>query len=145
MGSCSSAFIASARDAGSFGGTSRPVTPSSTTSGMPPTREPTTAVPHAIASRLTMPSGSYTDGQTKMSAFVSNWMISGLGSISGIHSTPDLVACRAATRSATSAPSSAVSAAPAQSTSWASGSIADAARSSTDTPFCLVILPTKMT
>ena len=41
--------------------------------------------------------------------------------------------------------SSGVSAAPAQSTSCASGSIADAARSSTDTPFCLVILPTKMT
>ncbi len=38
--------------------------PSSTTSGMPPTAEATTAVPQAIASRLTMPSGSYTDGQT---------------------------------------------------------------------------------
>ena len=72
-----------------------PVTPSSTTSGMPPTREPTTAVPHAIASRFTMPSGSYTDGQAKTSACVSSWMISGLGSISGIQITPDRVACSA--------------------------------------------------
>ena len=57
-GSRSSMFSASASDAGSSGGTSSPVTPASTTSGMPPTREATTAVPHAIASRLTMPSGS---------------------------------------------------------------------------------------
>ena len=35
-----------------------------TTSGMPPTSLATTAAPQAIASRLTMPSGSYTDGQT---------------------------------------------------------------------------------
>jgi hypothetical protein len=54
----SSAFIASASAAGSSGGTSSPVAPSATTSGMPPTRDATTAVEHAIASRLTMPSGS---------------------------------------------------------------------------------------
>ncbi len=59
---------------------------------MPPTREPTTAVPHAIASRLTMPSGSYSDGQANTVACVSSWMTSCLGSISGIQITPDRVA-----------------------------------------------------
>ena len=39
-------------------GTSSPVRPSSTTSGMPPTALATTAVSVAIASRFTMPSGS---------------------------------------------------------------------------------------
>ena len=34
------------------------IVPAATTSGMPPTRDATTAVEHAIASRLTMPSGS---------------------------------------------------------------------------------------
>ena len=62
-GSPTRAFRAAARAAGSSGGTSSPVSPSLTTSGMPPTRDATTAVPHAIASRLTMPSGSYSDGQ----------------------------------------------------------------------------------
>ncbi|SKU32732.1 Uncharacterised protein [Mycobacteroides abscessus subsp. abscessus] len=38
--------------------TSVPVTPSATTSGIPPTRDATTAVPHAMASRFTMPNGS---------------------------------------------------------------------------------------
>ena len=71
-GSASSSFTRSAmsraKRAGSTGsrepssrgsnGTSRPVTPSSTTSGMPPVRVATTAVSQAIASRLTMPSGS---------------------------------------------------------------------------------------
>jgi hypothetical protein len=72
-------------------------------------------------------------------------MTSALGSISGIQMTPDLVSCSPATKVATSAPSSGVSAAPAHSTSWASGSSLAAARSSTGTPFCLVIRPTKMT
>src|SRR5665648_24113 len=45
-------------------GTRTPVTPSSTTSGIPPVAVPTTGSPHAIASRLTIPSGSYTDGHT---------------------------------------------------------------------------------
>ena len=35
-----------------------PVSPSMTTSGIPPTLLATTAVSHAIASRFTMPSGS---------------------------------------------------------------------------------------
>src|SRR6476620_5809622 len=61
-GSRASVLSASASAFGSSGGTSRPVSPSATTSGMPPTFEATTAVPHAIASRLTMPSGSYSDG-----------------------------------------------------------------------------------
>ena len=39
-------------------GTSRPVWPSTTTSGMPPVAVATTAVSQAIASRLTMPRGS---------------------------------------------------------------------------------------
>jgi hypothetical protein len=39
-------------------GTSQPVAPSTTTSGMPPTAEATTGASHAIASRLTSPNGS---------------------------------------------------------------------------------------
>ena len=38
--------------------TSRPVSSGTTTSGMPPTLDATTAVSHAIASRLMMPNGS---------------------------------------------------------------------------------------
>ena len=72
-------------------------------------------------------------------------MISGLGSMSGIQMTPVLVSCKPDTRPDTSASSSGVSAAPAQSTSCATGSSAAAARSSTGRPFCLVIRPTKMT
>ncbi len=37
---------------------SSPVSPSTTTSAMPPTLLPTTAVLHAMASRLMMPKGS---------------------------------------------------------------------------------------
>ena len=119
--------------------------PSATTSGMPPTREPTTAVPHAIASRLTIPSGSYSDGQANTVACVSSWMTSCLGSISGIHTTPDRVARSPSTRPVTSWSSSGVSACPAHSTSCAAGSSCAAARSSTGTPFCRVIRPTKIT
>jgi len=39
-------------------GTSKPVSPCTTTSGMPPTALATTGVPQAIASRLMMPNGS---------------------------------------------------------------------------------------
>ena len=45
--------------------------PSATTSGIPPVAVPTTGAPHAIASRLTIPSGSYTDGHTNVVARVS--------------------------------------------------------------------------
>ena len=69
-------------------GTSRPVTPSSTTSGMPPVAVPTTAASQAIASRLTMPSGSYTDGQTNVVAAESTAQSSSRGSIRSIHTTP---------------------------------------------------------
>ena len=58
---------------------------------------------------------------------------------------PDLVAVSRPTRPSTSAASSAVSACPAHSTSWASGSSPAAARSSTGSPFCRVMRPTKMT
>ncbi len=61
-------FRAWASAGGSSAGTSSPVVPSSTTSGMPPTLDPTTAVPQAMASRLTMPSGSYSDGQANTAA-----------------------------------------------------------------------------
>ena len=84
--------------------------PSSTTSGMPPTRDPTTAVPQAMASRLTMPSGSYSDGQANTAAWVSSWITSCLGSISGIQITPDRVVRSPSTREVTSSSSSGVSA-----------------------------------
>jgi methionine aminopeptidase len=44
------------------------VAPGATTSGMPPIAEATTAVSHAIASRLMIPNGSYTDGQQNTAA-----------------------------------------------------------------------------
>ena len=144
-GSLSRAFRAAASASGSPGGTSSPVSPSATTSGIPPVRDPTTAVPHAMASRFTMPSGSYTDGQANTVACVSSWMTSGLASISGIHTTPEREVRRPSTSSVTSASSSGVSACPAASTSCASGISLDAARNSTGTPFCLVIRPTKIT
>ncbi len=50
--------MAAARARGSSGSTSSPVVPSSTTSGMPPTRLATTAVPAAMASRFVIPNGS---------------------------------------------------------------------------------------
>ena len=75
------------------------MTPSSTTSGIPPTALATTAVSQPIASRFTMPSGSYTDGQTKTVACVSSCTTSARGSIS---LDPDhagaLVASRATAR-----------------------------------------------
>ena len=72
-------------------------------------------------------------------------MTSCFGSISGIHTTPVRDACSPETRDVTSSRSSGVSAAPAQSTSCAAGSSMAAARSSTATPFCRVIRPTKIT
>ena len=92
-----------------------------------------------------MPSGSYSDGQANTVACVSSWMISCLGCISGIQTTPDRSSRSPSTRPATSASSSGVSAWPAHSTSCAAGSSRAAARSSTGTPFCRVIRPTKTT
>ena len=65
----------------------------------------TTAVSQAIASRLTIPSGSYTEGQTNRVAWVSSWTTSGRGSISEIHTTPVRVSCRDSTAAAVAAPS----------------------------------------
>ena len=61
---------------------------------MPPTFDATTAVPHAIASRFTMPSGSYSDGQANTVACESSWMTSGFGSIPDSQMTPDRVSRR---------------------------------------------------
>src|SRR5690625_4314353 len=49
----------SARRRESWGGTSLPVTPSTTVSVSPPTADATTGTPHAIASSGTIPKGSY--------------------------------------------------------------------------------------
>jgi hypothetical protein len=133
--SSSSEFSAPASAAGSSGGTSIPVSPSATTSGIPPTRDATTAVPHAIASRFTIPRGSYTDGQANAVACVSSWTISRRGSMSGIQITPSRAFRSPATSDDTSSSSSGVSAAPAHSTSCANGSSEAAARSSTGSPF----------
>jgi hypothetical protein len=92
-----------------------------------------------------MPSGSYTEGHANTVACVSSWMISRRGSMSGIQITPSRDACKPETSEDTSASSSGVSAAPAQSTSCADGSSRAAARSSTGTPFCRVIRPTNRT
>ena len=54
------ATTAAASSRGRFGATSAPVTPSSTTSGSPPTRVATTGVPAASASAATVPNGSST-------------------------------------------------------------------------------------
>lgn len=60
------------------------VSPSTTISGMPPTRVATTAVSQAIASRLTKPTGSYTEGQTKAVAELSRLTSSGRGMMPSI-------------------------------------------------------------
>src|SRR5438309_1550901 len=67
-GSPRSASRAFASAAGSRGGTSTPVTPSSTTSGMAAAPQVTTASPAAMASRNTMPKLSCTEGRQKRSA-----------------------------------------------------------------------------
>ena len=59
---------ASESAAASPGATSRPETPSSTTSTIPPVREATAGRPQAAASTRAMPSASNTDGNTKTSA-----------------------------------------------------------------------------
>ncbi len=110
-------------------GTSRPVLPSSTTSGMPPTAEATTGVPQAIASRFTMPSGSYTEGQTNRAACVRSWITSGRGSILGIQNTPSRTRLSSPNSSRNSWSISGVSGAPAHSTTCAAGSMSRTARS----------------
>ena len=117
-------------------------TPSCTTSGMPPTSLATTAAPHAIASRLTMPSGSYTDGQTNTVDADSTCLTSGRVSMPSNQNTPGRGACSSAIAAAVSAAISGVSGAPAHSTSWTPGSKWWVAAIRWPTPFCRVIRPT---
>ena len=57
--------MACARASGSLGGTSIPVSPSTTTSCSPPTRLATTGFPAVAASAATWPQGSsHTEGTT---------------------------------------------------------------------------------
>src|ERR1017187_7230578 len=92
--SLSRTLMALASAAGSPGGERIPVSPSATTSGMPPTRQATTAAPHAIASRFTMPRGSYSEGHAKTVAWLRSWITSGLASIPASQMTPERAARR---------------------------------------------------
>ncbi len=109
-------------------GTSRPVTPSTTTSGMPPVAVPTTAAPHAMASRLTIPSGSYTEGQTNVVAALRIVHSSWRDSIRSIQTTPSRVSWRVRTRPSTSAMICGVSGAPAHRMTCTSAGSLSAAR-----------------
>src|SRR4029079_14344182 len=88
---------------------------------MPPTSEATTAVAHAIASRFTIPNGSYPDGQTKTLAAESISRILLIGSISRTQNTPLRTRANSCTADVTSAAISAVSGAPAHNNSWMCG------------------------
>ena len=112
---------------------------------MPPTAEATTAVSQAMASRLTMPSGSYTDGQANTVACDSTWRTWARGSICSIQITFPRVSRTRAKASPICWAISGVSGAPASSTSWVSGSRCSAARTRWIRPFCRVIRPTKTT
>src|SRR6267143_2791332 len=87
FGSSMTFVIAFPRRTGSPGGTRRPVSPSTTTSLIPPTRVATTGVSHAIASRLMIPNGSYTDGHANTAASLYRLTRSGSSSMSRIHTT----------------------------------------------------------
>ena len=63
----SSAIARRQRRSGSRGGTSRPVSPSTTASGFPPTSHATTGSPAAIASRIALENPSSREGWTKRS------------------------------------------------------------------------------
>jgi hypothetical protein len=109
------------------------------------TSEATTAVPQAMASRFTMPSGSYTDGQTNTVDAESSWRTSAVSSIRRTHTTPGRAAASSATAFSVSSAISGVSGAPAHSTICADGSISCAAATRWPTPFCRVIRPTNTT
>lgn len=66
-GSFRSRRSASASARGSRGGTNSPVTPSSVTSGIPPTRVATTGSWHSMASAITRPKASRAEGSAKTS------------------------------------------------------------------------------
>lgn len=61
-------WIASVSFCGLFGGTSNPVFSFSIISGIPPVLDAIIGRPETIASRITMPKASRTDGRTKKSA-----------------------------------------------------------------------------
>src|SRR6478609_11987274 len=112
---------------------------------MPPTSDATTAVAHGIASKLTIPSGSYTDGHTKTVAAESISRILLIGSISRTQNTPVRARASSWTAPVTSAAISVVSGAPTHNTSWMSGVNRCAAAIRCGTPFWRVILPTNAT
>ena len=66
-GSRRSRITASARASGSLGGTRRPVSPSTTSSGLPPTRVATTGRPAAMASSRALDMPSSTEDRTNTS------------------------------------------------------------------------------
>ena len=66
-GSASNSATAEANAAAFRGGTSRPVSPSTTASGFPPTSHATTGSPAAIASRIALENPSSREGWTKRS------------------------------------------------------------------------------
>nr|WP_233149724.1 hypothetical protein [Kineosporia sp. A_224] len=134
-GSPSSVSIAVASAATSPGGTSRPLPPSSTCSGMPPTRLATTGAPMSWASVTVMGSGSgHTDGATTTAA----------RAIAAI-----TAACGTSWWTTTSGPSSASDGVSTcrvpMSTSRAGRSSRRNASSSTWTPFARLSAPTKRT
>ena len=128
-------------------GTKRPVSLSATTSGIPPTALATTAVSQAIASRFTMPKGSYTDGQAKTRAWLSKVISESRSTCSSIQMTePSPRSARKwATASDVSVAISGVSGEEAHITKVMLSSKCRAARSRCVSPFCRVIRPTNST
>ena len=112
---------------------------------MPPTSLATTAAPQAMASRLTRPKGSYTEGQTKTLAWLSSCTSSLRATISSTQTTDAPEASAVSWSARTSPAISGVSEVPATSTSWARRSICAAARRRWESPFWRVIRPTKTT
>ena len=97
-------------------GTKYPVSPSFTTSRIPPVALATTGAPHAIASRLMIPNGSYTDGQQNTRQFEYSWIASGFVTIFSIHTMLPPAARAASTPARISAATLRVSVKPAHST-----------------------------
>ncbi len=126
-------------------GTRSPVTPSSTTSGMPPVAVATTAVWHAMASRFTIPSGSYTEGHTNTVACDIISITSERGTSPSIQVIRPRASWASLTAAVISRLISSVSGAPARRTTCAAGSMDAAALARWTIPFCLVIRPTNRT
>ena len=119
-------------------------TPSSTTSGILPTSDATTAVPQAIASRLTIPAARTPTG-TRNRCCGENFA----DLANRQHLDPEHPAAGLAPSCSTAAPTSGgdlrVSGAPAHSTSWTSGIEPVGAATRCGHPFCRVIRPTNAT